>query len=274
MITAKPIAGALGAEVSGIDLTQAMSTQQFQQLQQLLVEHQVIFFRDQDITPAQHKALAQWFGPLQSHPAYDTLADYPEITILESTAEKPSKIEQWHTDMTFRKQPPLGTILRARIVPERGGDTLWASLGAAYDGLSDKMQSFLSQLSAVHDFAFGFRHSLAEPGGRERLAQALADNPPVHHRVIRSHPCNGRKMIFVNRLFTTGIVGMKEKESRALLEFLYQHCESDEYSCRFQWQANSIAFWDNRSTLHKPINDYFPAHRRMERITIDGTIAD
>jgi len=270
MITAKPIAGALGAEITGIDLTQEISALQFQQLQQLLVEHQVIFFRDQDISPAQHRALAQWFGPLQSHPAYGTVAGFPEITILESTADKPTKIEQWHTDMTFRQQPPLGTILRSRIVPERGGDTLWASLGAAYDGLSDKMQNFLSGLSAIHDFAFGFRHSLAEPGGRERLAQALADNPPVQHPVISSHPISGRKMVFVNRLFTTAIVGMKEKESRALLEFLYQHCESDEYSCRFQWRENSIAFWDNRSTLHKPINDYFPAHRLMERITIDG----
>lgn len=270
MITAKPIAGALGAEITGIDLTQEISALQFEQLQQLLVEHQVIFFRDQDISPAQHKALAQWFGPLQSHPAYGTVAGFPEITILESTADKPTKIEQWHTDMTFRQQPPLGTILRSRIVPERGGDTLWASLGAAYDGLSDKMQNFLSGLSAIHDFAFGFRHSLAEPGGRERLAQALTDNPPVQHPVISTHPSSGRKMVFVNRLFTTAIVGMKEKESRALLEFLYQHCESDEYSCRFQWRENSIAFWDNRSTLHKPINDYFPAHRLMERITIDG----
>ncbi|MCV6626226.1 MAG: taurine dioxygenase [Cellvibrionaceae bacterium] len=270
MITATPIAGALGAEVSGIDLSQAISEADIAQLHGLLVEQQVIFFREQDISPAQHKALAQAFGPLQSHPAYHTVEGYPEITILESSPDKPTKIEEWHTDMTFRPCPPLGTILRARQSPSQGGDTLWASLGAAYDGLSDKMQQFLSGLTAVHDFAFGFRHSLAEPGGRERLAQAIVDNPPVSHPVIRTHPVSGRKMIFVNRLFTTQIEGMSEKESRALLEFLYQHCETSEYTCRFRWRENSIAFWDNRSTLHKPINDYLPASRRMERITIDG----
>ncbi|WP_353409105.1 taurine dioxygenase [Pseudoteredinibacter isoporae] len=270
MISVKPLAAALGAEISGIDLTQTLSENTLKTLDELLVKHQVIFFRDQDIEPAQHKALAEAFGPLQSHPAYDTVPDFPEITILESTPEKPTKIEEWHTDMTFRQTPPLGSILRSRIVPSCGGDTLWASLGAAYDGLSDKMQSFLSGLSAVHDFAHGFRHSLAEDGGRERLAKALAENPPVEHPVIRSHPVSGRKMIYVNSLFTTHIVGMTDSESQALLMFLYQHCVQDEYTCRFRWEENSIAFWDNRSTLHKPINDYFPAHRRMERITIDG----
>lgn len=270
MIQAKPLAAALGAEISGIDLRQALDAETISSLKRLLAQYQVIFFRDQDIDPAQHKALAEAFGPLQSHPAYATVEGYPEITILESTPEKPTKIEEWHTDMTFMAKPPLGSILRSRISPEVGGDTLWASLGAAYEGLSDKMQSFLSGLSAVHDFAHGFRHSLAEPGGRERLAEALENNPPVEHPVIRTHPETGRKMIFVNSLFTTHIVGMSESESYALLCFLFQHCTQDEFTCRFRWEENSIAFWDNRSTLHKPINDYFPAHRRMERITIDG----
>lgn len=270
MITATPIAGALGAEVNGIDLTKSLSADQITQLSQLLVSHQVIFFRDQDISPTQHRDLALAFGSLQSHPAYRTVDGFDEITILESTAQEPTKIEEWHTDMTFRARPPLGSILRSKITPECGGDTLWSSLGAAYDGLSDKMQNFLSGLTATHDFAHGFRHSLAEPGGRERLAKALENNPPVEHPVICTHPESGRKLIYVNRLFTTAINDMHEKESRALLNFLYSHCENDEYTCRFTWRSNSIAFWDNRSTLHKPINDYFPAHRLMERITIDG----
>ncbi len=270
MIQAKPLAAALGAEISGIDLRKSLDAETISTLKQLLAQYQVIFFRDQDIDSAQHKALAEAFGPLQSHPAYGTVEGYPEITILESTPDKPTKIEEWHTDMTFMPKPPLGSILRSRISPEVGGDTSWASLGAAYDGLSDKMQSFLSSLSAVHDFAHGFRHSLAEPGGRERLARALEENPPVEHPVIRTHPESGRKMIFVNSLFTTHIVGMNECESEALLGFLFKHCIKDEFTCRFRWEENSIAFWDNRSTLHKPINDYFPAHRRMERITIDG----
>lgn len=270
MFTIKPVSAALGAELHGIDLAQDLSTEIYSEIRQLLVAHQVIFFRDQDISPAQHKALAESFGPLQTHPAYDTVEGYPEITILESTAENPSKIEAWHTDMTFRQHPPLGTVLRSRICPPTGGDTLWASMTAAFDGLSQPMQDFLSGLGAEHDFSHGFKESLDEPGGRERLAQAVADNPPVQHPVIRTHPDSGKKVIFVNSLFTTHIIGLGKKESEALLNFLFQHITTPEYSCRFHWEPNSIAIWDNRSTQHKPINDYFPAHRRLERITIDG----
>ena len=270
MFTVKPIAAALGAELHGVDLGKDLSSEIYQQIRQLLVTHQVIFFRDQDISPAQHKALAQSFGPLQTHPAYDTVEGYPEITILESTAQNPSKIEAWHTDMTFRQHPPLGTVLRSRICPPTGGDTLWASMTAAFDGLSAPMQEFLSGLNAEHDFSYGFKESLAEPGGRERLAQAVADNPPVQHPVIRTHPESGKKVIFVNSLFTTHIIGLGKKESEALLNFLFQHITTPEYSCRFHWEPNSIAIWDNRSTQHRPINDYFPAHRLLERITIDG----
>lgn len=270
MFTTKLIAGALGAELHGVDLSEDVSSEVYQEIRRLLVKHQVIFFRDQDISPAQHKALAESFGPLQTHPAYDTIEGFPEITILESTAENPSKIEAWHTDMTFRKHPPLGTVLRSRICPPRGGDTLWASMTAAYDGLSQPMQEMLSTLTAEHDFSHGFRESLAEPGGKERLAQAVADNPPVQHAVIRIHPESDKKVIFVNSLFTTRILGITKKESEALLGFLFEHVTTPEYGCRFQWRPNSIALWDNRSTQHKPINDYFPAHRRLERITIDG----
>ena len=270
MFIVQPLAPALGAELHGVDLTKDLSLEVFKEVRRLLVEHQVIFFRDQDISPAQHKALAESFGPLQSHPAYDTIEGYPEITILESTAEKPSKIEAWHTDMTFREHPPLGAVLRSKIIPPQGGDTLWASMTAAYDGLSALMQEFLSGLTAEHDFSHGFKESLAETGGRERLAQAVADNPPVVHPVIRIHPENGKKVIFVNSLFTTRILELTKGESEDILSFLYDHVTAPEYSCRFHWQPNSIAIWDNRSTQHKPINDYFPAHRMLERITIDG----
>jgi len=270
MFTVQPIAGALGAELHGVDLCTDLSAEVYAEIRRLLLEHQVIFFRDQDISPAQHKALAESFGPLQTHPAYDAIEGYPEITILESTAENPSKIEAWHTDMTFRAHPPLGAVLRSKIIPAQGGDTLWASMSAAYDGLSNSMQEFLSGLTAEHDFSYGFKESLAEPGGTERLAQAVADNPPVTHPVIRVHPENGKKVIFVNSLFTTRILELSKKESETILSFLYDHVTTPEYSCRFQWQANSIAIWDNRNTQHKPINDYFPAHRRLERITIDG----
>tara|TARA_R110002111_G_scaffold9480_4_gene32438 strand:- start:524 stop:967 length:444 start_codon:yes stop_codon:yes gene_type:complete len=141
---------------------------------------------------------------------------------------------------------------------------------AAYDGLSAPLQTFLDGLTAVHDFSHGFKESLAAPGGRERLADAVAANPPVRHPVIRVHPETGKKVIFVNSLFTTHIEGLRPAESDALLAYLFHHITVPEYTCRFQWQVNSIAIWDNRSTQHKPVNDYFPAHRRLHRIKIDG----
>jgi taurine dioxygenase len=264
------MAGALGAEILGIDLSQDMTADRASQIRKLLNEYEVIFFRDQDISPQHQKALALSFGPLQTHPAYATVENFPEISILESTAEKPTRIEAWHSDMTFRAHPPMGTVLKSEIIPPKGGDTLWSSMTAAYDGLSQPMQAFLGQLTAVHDFSHGFKESLAEPGGRERLADAIAANPPVRHPVIRVHPETGKKVIFVNSLFTTHIEGLRAAESDALLAYLFRHITVPEFTCRFQWRVNSIAIWDNRSTQHKPVNDYFPAHRRLHRITIDG----
>ncbi len=268
----KPLSGCIGAEIHSIDLTKPITHELYIQLRECLVEYEVIFFRDQAITPAQQYALASMFGPLQSHPAYQTVEGFPEISILESTADKPTKIECWHSDMTFRQHPPLATVLRAQVVPDKGGDTLWASMTAAYRGLSKPMHDFLSTLTAVHDFSYGFKESLAEPGGQQRLAQALVDNPPVRHPVIRIHPESGKSVIFVNELFTRHIEGLSRSESDALLSFIFEHIRTPEYSCRFAWQPDSIAIWDNRSTQHKPINDYFPAHRRLERITIDGDL--
>lgn len=270
MLDVQPIAGALGAEIHGMDLTSSLSAEQFQTLRTLLVEYEVIFFRNQDISPAQHKALAESFGPLQRHPAYNTVEGFDEITILESTPEKPTKIEAWHSDMTFRQHPPMGTVLRSVIVPDKGGDTLWSSMTAAYEGLSQPMQDMLEGLHAVHDFQHGFKESLAEPGGRERLADAVASNPPVVHPVIRTHPESGKKVIFVNSLFTTHIQEVPPAESDAILNFLYRHITTAEYTCRFRWEPDSLAIWDNRSTQHKPVNDYFPAHRKLLRTTIDG----
>lgn len=270
MFDVQPLAGALGAEIHGIDLCRDLSAAELADIRALLLEHEVIFFRDQDVTPAQQKALALSFGALQTHPAYDTVDGFPEITILESTPEKPTKIEAWHSDMTFRQHPPMATVLRSMIVPERGGDTLWSSMTAAYNGLSPALREFLDGLTAVHSFSHGFKESLAEEGGRERLADAVAANPPVRHPVIRTHPETGKKVLFVNSLFTTHIEGLTRAESEAILALLFEHVTTAEYTCRFKWRPHSIAIWDNRSTQHKPINDYFPAHRRLQRITIDG----
>ena len=264
------VAGALGAVISGVDLSRPLDTATQIELRQALNEHEVIFFRDQDISPTAQRDLGLIFGPLQTHPAYGTVDNFPEVMVLESTAQNPSKIEVWQSDMTFRQHPPSVTLLKGVEIPSVGGDTMWASMTAAYDALSSGMKAYLNDLVAIHDFSQGFKESLAEPGGRERLANAVAAYPPVAHPVIQTHPETGKSVIFVNALFTSHIQGLPPIESAKVLEFLYQHCTQMEFTCRFKWQANSIAIWDNRSTLHKPVNDFFPATRRLHRVVSEG----
>ena len=262
---------ALGATIADIDLKQPLDEKLTTFIAKALAENEVIFFRDQDITPEQHRAFALNFGQLQSHPGYPTIKGFPEITILENDEKNPSKIEKWHTDMTFKKIPPLGSILLGKVIPEKGGDTLFASLSAAYSDLPADLKQSLEEMTAVHSFEYGFKESLAEPYGREKLAQALIDNPPVEHPVVCTHPVTGKKLIYVNSLFTLKINSLSDSESSKLLEFLCDHIKKEKYQCRFSWEINSIAFWDNRSVIHKPDNDYWPQLRRMERITIDNT---
>ena len=262
---------ALGATIIDIDLKQPLDEELTGFIANALAENEVIFFRNQDITPEQHRAFALNFGQLQSHPVYPTIEGFPEITILENDEKNPSKIEKWHTDMTFKKIPPLGSILLGKVIPEKGGDTLFASLSAAYSDLPLDLKQSLEEMTAVHSFEYGFKESLAEPYGREKLAQALIDNPPVEHPVVCTHPVTGKKLIYVNSLFTLKINSLSDSESSELLEFLCDHIKKEKYQCRFSWEINSIAFWDNRSVIHKPDNDYWPQLRRMERITIDNT---
>ena len=172
--------------------------------------------------------------------------------------------------MTFRQHPPSVTVLRGITIPEVGGDTLFASMTAAYEGLSAGMQRYLEGLIAVHDFSHGFRESLAEPGGRERLADAVAVNPPVRHPVVQTHPETGKKVLFVNALFTTHIEGLPPLESAEVLQFLWRHASLPEFTCRFSWAPDSLVLWDNRSTQHKPVNDFFPATRRLHRVVSEG----
>ena len=270
MLVTKPTDAALGAVVEGVDLTKGIDTETFEEINQALLKHEVLFFHNQPMKPEVHAQLANMFGEPQYHEAYPHVDGFSQITVLENDKDNPSKIEQWHTDMTFRPCPPLGSILHGAIMPKTGGDTMFASMSAAFDGLSEPMKAFLDGLTAIHDFSFGFKESLAEPGGEARLAEMVRDNPPVEHPVIRTHPLSGKKGLFVNSLFTVAIKGLKEKESRVLLDFLFEHAVQDEYVYQFSWQNDSIAIWDNRITQHKPVNDYWPQHRRMQRITIDG----
>ena len=270
-LSLKPAAGALGAWVSGVGLADvAESDQIYAQVREALVKHEVLFFRDQDVAPEVFAAFAQRFGQVLDHPAYATTEQSDAVQILESTAENPSKIELWHSDMTFMAEPPSFTLLQGKIIPAVGGDTLWASATAAFANLSSALQELLLPLTAIHDFAHGFAESLAEPGGPERLAPAIAENPPVEHPLVRTHPETGAKSLYVNRLFTTRIKQLSALESRHLLELLYSHVVADEHTVRLSWQPGTVAIWDNRSTQHNPVNDFFPQHRKMHRVTLRG----
>lgn len=270
-LSLKPAAGALGAWVSGVGLADvAESDQVYVQVREALVKHEVLFFRDQDVAPEVFAAFAQRFGQVLDHPAYATTEQSDAVQILESTAENPSKIELWHSDMTFMAEPPSFTLLQGKVIPAVGGDTLWASATAAFANLSTALQELLLPLTAIHDFAHGFAESLAEPGGPERLAPAIAENPPVEHPLVRTHPETGAKSLYVNRLFTTRIKQLSALESRHLLELLYSHVVADEHTVRLSWQPGTVAIWDNRSTQHKPVNDFFPQHRKMHRVTLRG----
>ncbi len=269
-LTCYPMTTHIGAIIEGVDLTQKLNSKQYQDISAALVEYQVIFFRNQPMSSQNHKDLALYFGEPHLHPAYPHVEGYPEITILESTPENPSKIELWHTDMTFSATPPMGSFLVAHKIPEVGGDTMWGSSWAAFDALDNKMKEQLLKLRATHSFEYGFKESIAEKG-RDFFAAAIAKNPPTSHPVIRTHPVNQRKGLFVNPLFTYQIDGMSKEGSDELLGTLYQHMIKDEFLVRFRWQEASLSVWDNRSTIHKPVNDFYGQYRQLRRITINGT---
>lgn len=270
-VSIRKVGGALGALVEDVDLTRILaSAEAVAEVRRWVVEHQVVFFREQPLTPAQFQQLAEHFGQVMDHRAYGAVPEAPAVQVLHSTADVPSKIELWHSDMTFSATPPSFTLLHGQIIPAYGGDTLWASALAAYDSLSAPMKELLDPLQAGHDFSYGFKESLAEPGGVERLADMVAENPPVVHPLIRTHPESQRKGIYVNPLFTTHIEGLSKLESNSLLSFLYEHIRTAEFTVRLAWQPYTLAIWDNRSTQHKPVNDFFPQERLMHRVTITG----
>ncbi|HVM96913.1 MAG TPA: taurine dioxygenase [Candidatus Acidoferrales bacterium] len=267
-IRIEPVAAALGAEVSGVDLTQPLDNKMLDEIQSAWMQHQVLFFRDQNISAEQHKAFAGHFGELHVHPVLPSRAaeGHPELVVLESNEHLPYVADSWHSDVTFERRPPLGSVLHGVIIPAAGGDTMWASMYAAYEALSDTMQRFLSSLHAVHDG--GAFRAVATEAQKDDLAKDEA----AIHPVIRTHPVTGRKALFVNSGFTRRIKGMRRKESTALLQFLFEHVTSPELSCRFRWRPHSIAMWDNRCTQHRVIGDNLRAHRRMERATICGDV--
>jgi taurine dioxygenase len=262
----------IGAVVEGLRIGESLDESQFEAIQAALVQHCVLFFRDQSLTPAQHREFAARFGQLHVHPIYPHHPEAPEVIVLDSDQIDLQDNAIWHTDVTFTERPPMGSVLVARVLPETGGDTLWASTCAAYDALSPAMQAFLLPLTATHNIVQSFpadRFGQSREAS-ERLEAAKRKNPPVSHPVVRTHPISKRRGLFVQEGFTTHINELSPAESRALLAFLYQHSVKPDFTVRWKWRNGDVAFWDNRNTLHYAADDYRPARRVMNRATIIG----
>ncbi len=266
------VARALGALVTGVDLSQELSQTEVDRLGQLLVEHQVLFFRDQPITPQAQARFAARFGSLHVHPIYPVLPDLPEIMLIDTHPGFLPDNDNWHTDVTFSPTPPLAGILSCKRLPTVGGDTLWSSSSAAYESLSEPMRRFLDGLTAQHSVAKSFPAERwgSDPASKERYERAVAKHPPVNHPVVRTHPVSGRKGLFVNEGFTTHINELTPQESQAVLAHLYGHVGRPELTVRWSWKVDDVAFWDNRVTQHYAIADYLPERRTMHRATVNG----
>jgi taurine dioxygenase len=264
------IAGALGAEVSGIDLAKPLSEPQTAEIRRAWLEHQVLFFRDQPLSPAQFMAFAERFGEPVEYPLVNGIEGFPKIIEVKKLEhERVNFGGIWHSDTTYLEQPPMASMLLARELPPFGGDTLFASMYLAYEALSPGMQRMLEGLKAVNSStkanASRTREDRIKTSGREGSGEFVAEHP-----IVRTHPETGRKALFVNPGHTVRIAGMTEEESAPILEYLYQHQIRPEFTCRFVWQPGSIAFWDNRCAQHNPVNDYHGYRRLLHRITLAG----
>ncbi|WP_078198532.1 TauD/TfdA family dioxygenase [Cupriavidus necator] len=268
---------AIGAEVSGVDLSASLSDNDYAQLRALLLRHKLLVFRDQDIAPAQHVAFAKRFGELEIHPVFQHHSDFPELALLGGNKQS-GRENLFHSDVTWRENPSMGSILRCVECPDNGGDTIWVNMALAYEELPEYVKQQLAGLIAVHDIMPTFIDRIP----LERREKIRNENPPQMHPVVRVHPETGEKILFVNEGFTTHLANFIESPGFAhfsdlrdggssLLQFLCSRAKRPEYQVRLKWRPNTIAFWDNRATQHYAIQDYFPAIRRMMRATIIGT---
>jgi len=265
-IEVRKLTPTIGAEIFGVDLAKPLGNQQFQEVHDALMENLVVFFRDQKLSIDQHKDFGHRFGPLHVHPnAPITFKEHPEILVIKAD-ENSTRVagEDWHTDVSCDLEPPMGSILYMTEVPPDGaGDTLFANMYRAYETLSEPMKKMLQGLTALHDSSKAHYY-------RVKATDREVEFPDAEHPVVRTHPVTGRQALFVNRGFSTRIPQLKKAESDALLEMLYRHVETPEFHCRFKWQPGSVAFWDNRSTQHHAMFDYFPHRRYGHRVTVSG----
>jgi taurine dioxygenase len=273
----EPVAPALGAEVSNVSIATAVEDDGlFSEIRALLLKHRVLFFRDQDISPAVHVGFARRFGPLETHPIVPSHPDHPELLLLNRDT-KYSYENTWHCDATWRANPPFGSVLRCVACPEVGGDTMWVNMVLAYERLPRHIQERITNLRAKHSI----EHSFGGAMSATDRAKLSAANPTVEHPVVRIHPETGEKVLFVNQGFTTHFVNFHNNddvrygqdftiEANNLLNYLVRQAEIPEYQVRLRWKPNTIAIWDNRATQHYAIHDYYPAVRKMMRATIVG----
>ena len=269
-IQVEPVAGSLGAEITGIDLANDLDDGTIAEIRAAWLENLVVFFRDQNITPTQHIAFAKRFGDIAEDPVNDGLDEFPEIVPVIKLEHETTNIgDIWHSDTAYVETPPMGAILCARELPPVGGDTLFANMYAAYDTLSDSMKEILSGLVGVNSSAKPdviLTRKARVKNKRQEEAEPLINEHPV----VRTHPETGRKILYVNFGHTLRFRGMSDEESAPILNYLFRHQVKAEFTCRFHWQPGSIAFWDNRATQHNPVNDYHGYKRVMHRITLAG----
>jgi taurine dioxygenase len=264
-----PLTGKIGAEIVGVDLAQRLDAATEDAIYRALLDHLVIFFRDQEIPPERHLAFAQSFGDLDvPHPLYEHVPGFDRIVKFANDAKNPPDTDNWHTDLTFRPNPPMASILVAREVPETGGDTLWANMYTAYDALPVEMKAQIEPLSAVHDMGDFKNFFTAGETTGDRLLAATQRFGFAIHKVVQIHPITGKKYLYVNDSFTAHVIGQTARASRRLLNYLLDHISRPEHQVRFRWRAGSVAMWDNRCTQHYAVADYLPAYRCMNRITV------
>ncbi len=265
----RPISPIIGAEIGGVDLSRPLPDPVVARLRDALNIHHVLFFRDQELTPDQQEDFARQFGEVtEGHPVIPAIEGNSKVLAIDSREDRAN---WWHTDVTFLQEPAFGSILYMLTAPEVGGDTAWASLQDAYDLLAEPVRALCDSLLAIH-YDPWFAADVDAKGGYEWHGVWHEKLLPALHPVVRTHPETGRNGLFVNQQFTQSILGLSKNESNAILEMLYRHCVQPELTCRFRWRPGSVAFWDNRATLHYAIDDYGDATRLAHRVTLKGDL--
>ena len=268
MFKVEAITPVIGAGISGISLNKDLKSDTVEKIYNALIKYQVIFFREQDLTPESHLKLAKRFGDIDpGHPVYPHVEGFQSIVLLKNDESIRPDTNDWHKDLTFKSNPPFASILHGVSVPKIGGDTLWASMSAVYDSLTDGWKEDLEGLEAIHDMGT-FRNDFYKEGGINSVNSALKKVGSAVHKVIETHPISGKKYLNVNQSFTRNIVNVSQGASDHILKFLFQLLARPEFQVRFHWQNNSVAIWDNRITQHYAVNDYLPNSRHMQRVTI------